>query len=94
MIRFTDLALRELHDQINWLYDRSPTAARKASGQIRRTLERLADFPELAPLVDARHRDAAVKFGRYGFFVRYRVEGADLVVVRVFHGHQNRQRQP
>ena len=41
-------------------------------------------------MVDEAHRDVAVRFGKDGFFIRYRLEGDDLVVVGVYHGRQVR----
>lgn len=89
-VRFTARAQAELLAQTDWLTERSPEAARRASRAIREKLSRLADFPLAAPAIDAVHRDAAVRFGRDGFFVRYRIVGEVLVVVRVFHGRQDR----
>jgi plasmid stabilization system protein ParE len=89
-VRFTDRALEEFEAQADWLAARSPAAAWKARHRILATLAWLADFPLAAPRVDEIHRDAAVRFGRDGFFVRYRLEGDDLVVVRVYHGRQDR----
>lgn len=88
--RFTERALAEFVGQIDWLSARSPEAAWRARERILATLIWLADFPLAVPLFDEVHRDAAVRFGRDGFFVRYRLEDDDLVVVRVFHGRQAR----
>ena len=89
-VRLTPRAVRELLAQTDWLSQRSPTAARAASKAIRATVERAALFPLAAPLVDETHRDVRVRFGRDGFFVRYRLEGDEMVVVGVFHGRQLR----
>jgi plasmid stabilization system protein ParE len=36
------------------------------------------------------HRDVAVRFGRDGFVIRYRVESDAVIIVRMFHGRQRR----
>ena len=43
-----------------------------------------------APLFDEIHRDVRVRFGRDGFFVRYRIVGDELLVTRIFQGRQIR----
>ncbi|WP_304171105.1 type II toxin-antitoxin system RelE/ParE family toxin [Phenylobacterium aquaticum] len=85
-VRFTRRAFNDLMAQVDWLEQFSPDAARRASQSIQDTLAWLADYPLAAPRVDADHRDVAVRFGRDGFFIRYRIDREDLVVVRVFHG--------
>lgn len=89
-VRFSRQARADLLAQIDWLAQLSPAAARRASQSIQNTLAWLADFPLAAPMADDHHRDAAVRFGRDGFLLRYRVEGDDLIIVRVFHGRQAR----
>jgi len=89
-LRFTEQALAEFVAQIDWLSERSPAAAWRARERILATLTWLADFPLAVPLIDETHRDAVVRFGRDGFFVRYRLEGDDLIVIGVFHGRQSR----
>lgn len=89
-VRFTRQARQELLRQLEWLADRSPSAARDAAEQIAAKLALLGDFPLAAPAIDGRHRDAAVEFGRDGFVVRYRVDGGGVLIVGVFHGRQRR----
>jgi plasmid stabilization system protein ParE len=76
--------------QLDWLEDRAPAAARRAVDMIHARLALLADFPKSAPEIDAHHRQAAVRFGRDGFVVRYRIEADAVVIVRLFHGRQDR----
>lgn len=89
-VRFTEAALADFVAQVDWLAARSPQAAWRARDRILNTLSWLADFPRASPLVDKIHRDAVVRFGRDGFFVRYRLEGDDLVIVAVYRGRQSR----
>jgi plasmid stabilization system protein ParE len=89
-VRLTARARADLLAQVEWLAERAPTAARRAAERIHLQLELLAAFPRLAPEVNATYRDAPVSFGRDGFVVRYRVEGDVLLIVRIFHGRQER----
>lgn len=69
-VRFSARGLADLLGQLDYLVERSPEAARRAAEQIGAQLELLAVFPEAAPMVDDRFREAAVRFGRDGFVVR------------------------
>ena len=64
----------------------------RAADQIDAMVAQLADFPESAPVIDGRHREATVNFGRDGFVLRYRVDPHAVTIVRVFHGRQARRR--
>jgi plasmid stabilization system protein ParE len=71
-VRFTARARADLLAQLDWLTTRSPDAARRAANEIGLHLGLLAHFPEAAPAVDDYYREAAMRFGRDGFVVRYR----------------------
>lgn len=89
-VRFTEAALVDFVAQVDWLARRSLQAAWRARDRILATLAWLAEFPRASPLIDGTHRDAAVRFGRDGFFLRYRLDGDVLLVVAVYHGRQSR----
>lgn len=89
-VRLTARAQADLLAQLDWLVLRSPDAARRAADQIGLQLALLGHFPEASPAVDDHHREATIRFGRDGFVVRYKIEGAQVIVVRLFHGRQAR----
>jgi plasmid stabilization system protein ParE len=93
-VTFSRRAERDLMDQINWLSAQARAAALQAADQIEATVALLQDFPFAAPEVDDRHREITVPFGRDGFVLRYRVGRDRVTIVRVFHGRQQRHRQP
>ena len=73
---------------IGFLVEREAGAARQAVAAA------LADFPDrgrpISPTLPT-HREMPVKFGRYGYAIRYRVkpdEGA--FVTRIFHTRERR----
>lgn len=89
-LRFTDAAATDIRGLIDWLAERSPTAARKAAWQIFVALDRLDDFPESAAADDSGMRQLTIRFGRDGFLARYRIDGENVWVERVLHGLQDR----
>lgn len=88
----TQRAQQDLFEQIDWLFERSPQAAMRAEQAIRSSMAIVAEFPEIAEVSVGGHRDCIVRFGKYGFVLRYRRFGDQILVTRVFHGTQNRRR--
>jgi plasmid stabilization system protein ParE len=83
-------AQRDFDDLIDWLAERSPSAARRAARQLLAAIDRLLDFPQSAPDAGRGRREAIVRFGREGFVVRYRISGQTIIVQRVYQGLQQR----
>ena len=75
---------------IDWFAERSPPAAHNAVERIFGSIRGLAEFPESGPRVSRNIRELVVRFGRDGYVVRYRVDGDQVLVTRVFHGRQKR----
>jgi plasmid stabilization system protein ParE len=50
----------------------------------------LAEFPGVGVAVRGGYRQHAVRFGKYGFVVRYRVTDDAILITRIWHGLQNR----
>ena len=89
-VTVTPQAERDFGAQVRWLHEHSPRAGRKASEQIVRALDLLADFPELGIEVGTGLREKHVRFGRDGFVIRYRIGVLTVTVLRIFHGSQDR----
>ncbi|MBI1407951.1 MAG: hypothetical protein GC145_17690 [Caulobacter sp.] len=86
----TPQAQDDLLEKIDWLLERSPEAAGRAEATIRASMAIVAEFPEIAQASIPEHRDCIVRFGKYGFVLRYRLYRGDILITRVFHGSQDR----
>ena len=89
-VRLTSRANLDLRLQIDWLTDRSPRSARKAVRAIFDAIGRLKSHPLSGRAIAGGERETQVRFGRSGFVVRYEVRQNEIVIIRVFHGAQNR----
>lgn len=87
---FSPDANREVDHLTDWLIERSPHAARKASEAMLRGFRSLSDFPHSGRLVEDDERELVIEFGRDGFVALYRVEADWIVILRVFHGRRQR----
>lgn len=93
--------LPEAENDIDRLYkfleDDSPRAAQKAMLAIDEGIELLLDNPRLGVPMSARptYHQLFVPFGKSAYVLRYRFnpENDALVVVRVWHGREDRSRQ-
>ncbi|WP_339872012.1 type II toxin-antitoxin system RelE/ParE family toxin [uncultured Brevundimonas sp.] len=89
-VRLTSRAHLDLRLQIDWLTDRSPRSARKAVRAIFDTISRLTSHPLSGHATPGDEREAQVRFGQFGFVIRYEVRQNEVIIVRVFHGAQDR----
>lgn len=83
-------AERELADQIEWLAERSPQAARKATARIFHVFNLLEENPLIGADTQRGWREKGVRFGRDGYVIRYVVRGGNVFVVRFRHVRQDR----
>lgn len=89
-LRLSARAERDLTEQIDWLAERSPAAARKALNQILRVFDLLEHNPRMGIETQRGWREKGVTFGRDGFVICYVVRAQDVFVVRVHHARQAR----
>lgn len=89
-ISLSQQAYLDFEAQVRWLAEHSPSAGRQAAIRILEMIDLLADFPDLGMAVSANVREKPVQFGRDGFVIRYRRIDDAVLVMRIFHGRQDR----
>lgn len=89
-IRVADAAYRDLVRLSAWLAPKSPRAADLAADALTDAITSLAEFPDRGRALRAGIRELPVKFGRYGYIVRYRVSAAGVMVTRLRHVRESR----
>jgi len=75
----------DLRRLVAHLHDVSPQAARRARATLLQALESLTSMPERARPIAAGVRELPVKFGHYGYALRYVVEEQVVFVTRIRH---------
>jgi plasmid stabilization system protein ParE len=85
LVRVSESAYRDLARLAGWLAPRSPRAADQAADVLSEAIASLSEFPERGRLVGGRVRELPVRFGRYGYIVRYRISKAGVTVTRLRH---------
>jgi len=88
-VRLTPRAIRDLDDLRSYLHSRSPQGADSVRRDIDRAIQTLADFPRLGLPTDMPHA-RVLSSARYAFLIYHRIEGDELVVMRVRDGRRAR----
>ncbi len=89
-IRYLPRAVRQLDEIFIYIADRNPTAAGRVVGTIRRSIERLGDFPYSSRLSEVPGvRELPIV--RYPYIVFYAVddEAREIHILRVRHTSQD-----
>lgn len=87
-------ALEDLNRLREFIRVHNPEAAARAAKRIREAARKLLDNPEIGrPVVDIDRpglRDWFVSFGQAGYWVRYLVTDDTVIIVKTWHGRENR----
>jgi plasmid stabilization system protein ParE len=90
-LRLSPEALADLSRLPDFLKLQSPSAAVRARRGIEAALVSLADLPGRGrPTSDPSVRELPVKFGRYGYVIRYQTRQSEVFIVRVLHVRERR----
>ncbi len=75
----------------DFLVDVNPTAAGQVVRAIRSGADRLRNHPRLGrPMDDGLRRELVLPFAGGAYILRYRLEGETIIIIRVWHGREQR----
>ena len=91
-VRLLPGAVEDLRRLDTFLRAKNPIAANKLSLTLDQALKRLGRYPKLGRVLPEHppFYELPVPFGARGYAVRYRFNGADVIVVRVWHAREDR----
>ena len=89
-IRVTPSAYRDLSRLVAWLAPKTPRGADLAADAMTAAIESLSEMPSRGRPIGRGLRELPVKFGRYGYIVRYRMDDHEVVVFRIRHVREDR----
>jgi addiction module RelE/StbE family toxin len=93
-IVWTETAIDDLNRHYDFIKLNNPDAAARAVQAIVSSGESLQDNPRRGAIVDeiAGLRKLLVSFGKYGYTIHYVILEDDVIILRVYHGRENRPR--
>jgi plasmid stabilization system protein ParE len=90
-VRLVGSARDDVARLVAFLAERNPRAASEAAMAISHALLSLNEFAERGhPARREGFRELVVRYGRDGYVIRYRVLDQSVIVLRVYHGKQDR----
>ena len=93
-IVWTQNATDDLNRHYDFIKLNNPEAAARAVQAIVSSAESLQENPRRGSIVDeiAGLRKFLVPFGKYGYMIHYVILENDVIILRVYHGRENRPR--
>lgn len=92
MITYSQEALADVERLFVWLQARSPDAAARFVAGLRRAAARIAERPLLYLAAgDGSVRKCLMHFGGSAYVIYFQIEGADQVILRIWHGREERR---
>ena len=93
-IVWTETAIDDLNRHYDFIKVSSTDAAVRAVQAIVSSGESLQQNPHRGTIVDeiGGLRKLLVSFGKYGFIIHYVILENDVVILRIYHGRENRPR--
>lgn len=87
-VRFTPAAVKDLQRLREFLRSKNASAAKRASAAIIKSIQRLAQHPELgrpAEEMDVEYRELLIDFGGSGYVALYHFEQDNVTVLAIRH---------
>ena len=88
---WTNTALADLQCLRSFIAQHNPQAAQRTALAIKQAANCLLDHPELGKPLDGREdRELVIPFGQRGYVLRYRLHGNAIVILKLWHGLEDR----
>jgi plasmid stabilization system protein ParE len=89
-ISISRAAGRDLDRVLSFLHDTAPQTVPKATDRIKGAFNLIAHHPIIGRVAASGLRVYSVRFGRSGYAVRYRIDADQVVILRFWHGREDR----
>jgi plasmid stabilization system protein ParE len=91
-IVWTQAAIADLNRHYDFIKLNDTDAATRAAQAIVLSAESLQENPRRGAIVDevAGLRKLIVSFGKYGYIIHYAILENDVIILRAYHGRENR----
>lgn len=88
---WSQAARRDLIRLREFIEPHNPAAARRAAAILRKAANLLQEQPGIGRRIEGREdRELSVPFGQRGYLLRYRLHEDTIVILRIWHGLEDR----
>jgi plasmid stabilization system protein ParE len=95
MLIWTETALADLVRLRRFIEPKNSRAARQAAEALKKGAALLLNHPGLGRRLEGRpDREITIPFGKHGYVIRYRLDGDDVVILKIWHGLEDRRQNP
>jgi plasmid stabilization system protein ParE len=90
-VKWLPEALQDLHRLHSFLYQKNQGAAKSYAEIIIKGTQMLEESPSLGRPIDddTGRRELFMPFGTSAYVLRYKLAGADVVIMRIWHSREN-----
>ena len=90
-LKWSAAALADIKRLRAFIEPHNPDAARRAAASIKQAASTIMTHPGIGQRLEGRQdRELPVPFGRRGYVIRYRLDGYDIVILRIWHTLEDR----
>jgi plasmid stabilization system protein ParE len=90
-LKWSAAALADIKRLRAFIETHNPDAARRAAASIKQAANTIMTHPGIGQRLEGRQdRELLVPFGRRGYVIRYRLDGYDIVILRIWHTLEDR----
>jgi toxin ParE1/3/4 len=91
MLKWSETALADVTRLRRFIEPHSPEAARRVAEALKKGAALLIDHPGIGRRLGGRQdRELDIPFGKRGYVMRYRLDGDDIVILKIWHSLENR----
>ena len=90
-LKWSSTALADIRRLRAFIEPHHPKAAQRAAMSLKQAANRVLSHPGIGTRIEGRQdRELFVPFGNRGYVIRYRLDGDDLVILKIWHGLEDR----
>ncbi|MBP1152555.1 type II toxin-antitoxin system RelE/ParE family toxin [Methylocaldum sp. RMAD-M] len=90
-LKWSPAAQRDVVRLREFIEPHNPDAARRAAESLKKAAKLLMTHPGIGKRLEGRDdRELFVPFGQRGYVIRYRLDGDDIVILRIWHSLEDR----
>lgn len=90
-LKWSPTAQRDVVRLREFIEPHNPEAARRAAESLKKAAKLLMAHPGIGKRLDGRDdRELFIPFGQRGYVMRYRLDGDDIVILKIWHTREDR----